>query len=525
VRVALSIVVLAVASAAAAPKKKPADPPAPPPPPPALTADEQRAFDVATKSEAQPTTAKLDDLVKVAPAGIDGLARYLARAHATDLATRRKALEQIKATVPDKNGHFVTPQRKDAKTEHADDELDWLAGLQALDAATPGLGEVVGDDLAIRALAATKDPQAARALFDAAFGADTIVMRDECGRYLRKMQPYSLPALTIESQGRDFDRKRYATYQLERLDRQEAGHALAAAMGDEALEIAILDAFRVTKHREAVHAVWSKIDADSPRVRAAARAAWLAYVTGPPPPPAPRKKLMMAGGKLTKKEKPLWLTYRELADNELRKAANELLHEDYPLEDPTLDDSDEWRRKKTVKVDVEELTKKLFDYYDKARTEREAAQWTAAKALADKGDLAGATAALDRLLAANPDRADRAAMADIYFRRGNELEAAQKWGDAAAAYSSAHGLDPKGARATDALAAHHFALGKALEAGGKDGGPDFRAAARLRPDYAPAKTAAATYDRPRPVWMLYAAASAALIALVLVAAAVVRRRA
>jgi len=77
------------------------------------------------------------------------------------------------------------------------------------------------------------------------------------------------------------------------------------------------------------------------------------YITGPPPPPAPVAKLNLPGGKKTKKAKPLWLTYRELADNELRKAANELFHEDYPLEDPTLedDDDDHPRRSKTVKVE------------------------------------------------------------------------------------------------------------------------------------------------------------------------------
>jgi tetratricopeptide (TPR) repeat protein len=524
---ALLFVMLAAATVAAAPKKPPVETaPAPPPPPPKpLTADDERAVELLKQIEATPQSAKVDDLGKLAPRAIDGVARQLARAHASTVVDRRKALEKIKAAVPDKSGHFVTPQRKDAKQEQADDDLDWLAKLVELDAETPGLGELVADDVAIRALSSTKDPRAAQVIFDTAFGADTTILRDECGRYLRKMGSASIPALTIESLAKDYDRKRYATYQLERLDRQEPGHALGAATGDDALEIAILDAFRTTKHREAVHAVWSKVDADSPRVRKAARDAWLAYVTGPEPPPAPRMRLKLPGGKLTKRPKPMWLTYRELADNELRKAANALLGKDYPLEDPTLDDSDAWRQSKTVKVDVEELTKELFAYYDNERAKRETAQWDAAKVLADKGDLAGATAALDRLLAADPARGERAAMAKIYFARGKELLAAQKWADAAAACSTAHGLDPKGAQAIDALAAHHFALGKALEAQGKDGGPDFRRAVALRPDYAPAKAAAASSEHPRPQWMLYAAACAAALALVLFGAAMVRRRA
>ena len=37
-------------------------------------------------------------------------------------------LEAINAQVPDKTGRFVAPERKSAKEEKADDDLDWLAG-------------------------------------------------------------------------------------------------------------------------------------------------------------------------------------------------------------------------------------------------------------------------------------------------------------------------------------------------------------------------------------------------------------
>jgi tetratricopeptide (TPR) repeat protein len=253
----------------------------------------------------------------------------------------------------------------------------------------------------------------------------------------------------------------------------------------------------------------------------------MAYITGPAPPPAPKKKLSLPGGKLTKKEKPLWLTYRELADNEIRKALNELLHEDLPLEDPTLDDrDDEHHKSKTVKIDLVEKTNELFKFYDDARAKREGEAWAAAKALADKGDIAGATTSLDRMLAMNPDGGDKAAMADVYFKWGKQLEQKAQFADAAAAYSKAAGLDPKGPHATDALAAHHFTQGKALEAKGLDGGPDFRKAVALRPDYSVAKAAAAHAEGgAKPTWMLYAAGTALLAALGLFAAAMVRRRA
>jgi len=553
-RGALILLLLAVTTVSAAPRAarrkaaKTADHPAktepaantkaPPPPPPPRTPgpDDPKAVAILERMVAGPDAAArkaaIAELTEIAPRTIDAIGEWLAREHKADLTERRAVLAEIKASVPDKKGTFSQPPRQTGKEQKADDDLDWQAELLALDrgsasgsADLPGLGEVIADDAAIRALAATKDMHAAQVIFDTAFGGETMIYRDECGRYLRKMEPASIPALTRESMGKDYDRKRYGTFQLERLDRQEPGKALDAALGDEALTIAILDVFRETHHREAVHAVWKRIAADSPRVRAAARAAWMDYITGPPPPPAPVAKLNLPGGKKTKKPKPLWLTYRELADNELRKAANELLHEDYPIVDPTLDDTE--HEKKPVPIDLEDVTKRLFAYYDAERTKQEAAQWTEAKQKADAGDLAAATQLVDRMLATNPDRSERADMAKLYFAWGKQLEGKQQWAEAAAAYSKAHGLDPKGASAGDALAAHHYTLGKSLEAQGKDGGPDFRRATQLRPDYAPARTAAkeAAPAAGRPTWMLYGAAGAAVLALMLFAAAMIRRRA
>jgi hypothetical protein len=546
-RGALVLVLIATASAAAAPGRpdrdearprdearaaKAAPGPAPEPARPAPGPDDARAVAILERVVAGPDAAArkaaIDELTAIAPRAVDAIGSWLRRAHTSDVAERRAVLAEIKASIPDKTGKFSQPARQTGKEQKADDDLDWQAALLALDPAMPGAGEVIADDAAIRALAASHDIRAAQLIFDAAFSADTMIYRDECGRYLRRMEPASIPALTSESMGKDADRRRYATWQLERLDRQEPGNALDAALGDEALTIAILDVFRRTHHREAVHAVWRGVDADAPRVRAAARAAWMEYITGPPPPPAPVAKLNLPGGKKTKKAKPLWLTYRELADNELRKAANELLHEDYPLEDPTLDDEDEHHRPKTVKVDLEDLTRRLLEYYDAARTKRDGEDWAAAKAKAGAGDLAAAAAMVDRMLAANPDRGnrgERAEMARLYLAWGKQLEGQQRWADAAAAYSKAHGLDPQGASASDALAAHHYTLGKALAAEGKDGGPDFRRAVALKPDYAPARSAAREVSGERPAWMLYAAAAAVVAAMMLFALAMLRRRA
>jgi hypothetical protein len=486
--------------------------------------DDAKALEILKRIEAGPDRkAAVDELMKIAPHAVEALGDWLARPHTTDMDTRRAALVLIDAAVPDKKGRFPERKRQSAKEMKADDEIDWLAKLLELPAATPGLGEVIADVAAIRALSATKDIRAAQLIFDTAFLPETMIYRDECGRYVRKMEPYSIPAITRESQGKQ-DRRRYATWQLERLDRQDPIKALSAAKGNEELQIAILEVFRTTKIREAVRAVWTKVNDDAPRVRAAARATWMDYITGPAPKPAPRAKLKLPGGKLTKKPKPLWLTYRELADNELRMAANELLHEDYPIEDETrLDDKEVNVR--VVKIDLEEVTKRLFEYYDGERGKKEREQWTAAKAKADAGDLAGATAMVDRLIATNPERAERAEMSKLYVAFAKQLEAKQQWAEASAAYSKAHGLDSQGSGASEILAAHHYALGKSLEAQGKDGGPDFRKAQQLKPDFTPAVMAATRAESGgKPTWMLYAAGLAVAAAAALFAVVLLRRR-
>ncbi|HTJ46367.1 MAG TPA: hypothetical protein VL463_29885 [Kofleriaceae bacterium] len=464
---------------------------------------------LAQSSDASAREAAAKELSAIGAHVTDVLAQHLARTRTSSIEDRRKALTAIHASVPDKNGVFKQPSRDDKPVD--DSKVDWIADLAKLDPATPGLGDVISDVAALRALGASKDIKAARVILDAAFGADTMIYRDECGRQLRGMAPYSIPALTIDSQAKSYDRKRYATYQLERLDRQDPTKALASAAGDEALRVAILDAFRTTHHREAVHAVLATVDDDSPRVREAARATWMAYVTGPPPPPAPKKKLVLPGGQLAKKETPLWMTYRELADFDLRKLSADLLGKAY-------DEKDE--------IDLEAVSKEIFAHYDAERQKRDDAVYQAAKERAKGGDLANATAVFDQLLAANPDRPWRAEMATCYFEYGKQLVSASKWRDAAAAYEKANVLDPSGANAKEAQAGHDFALGKALEAEGKDGGAALRRAASLQPDYASDKRVAeALGEGDKSPWLLYAAIAAGVLALVFFAVGMRRRTA
>src|SRR5687767_4959743 len=104
---------------------------------------------------------------------------------------------------------------------------------------------------------------AAEVIMDVAFGEQSMIYRDECGRNLRKLEPLSIPTLTRDSvQAKSDVRRRYATWQLERLDRQDPTKAIAAGTGNEELQVAIVEAFRATKHREAVGAVWATVDHD-----------------------------------------------------------------------------------------------------------------------------------------------------------------------------------------------------------------------------------------------------------------------
>lgn len=444
------------------------------------------------------------------------IVEFLERPRRTADAERRAVLEAIHADVPDEEGRFR--RRRDREVEvRTGDDFDWLAELAALDPAPPGAGEVMADVAAIRALAASEDIEAGASILAFAFSEVGLVYRDECGRYLRRMAPYSLPSLIEASESRENRAMaRYAGYQLERMDRKSPAKAIDHASMDEELEVAVLEAYRKTKPREGVAPILAATDDPSPRVRAAARAAWMSYVTGPEPPPAPKRRLKLPGGKLSEEPEPLWLTYRELADIEIRRIHEEVFGERAPR-----------------RASLQELSRKLFAHYDGLRADALAARYDAARKLAEAGDWQGAAAAHDRILAEAPDHPERAAMAAAYLEHGKALERAEAWRDAAAAYSKAHGLAPDGAHASAALAGHHFTLGKALEAEGKDGTAAFQRAAAIDPGRADeAEDAAETSvvlgragAASKQRWMLYAGVAGCASALILfILGLAVRRR-
>jgi hypothetical protein len=166
-------------------------------------ADDARALlaTLSTSTSKDERVAAAAKLAELGPHVVDVLAEFLKRKHESTPEQRRTLLRSIKASVPDKSGNFQSPGHEKAAKVRADDKFDWLAELVGLPPQA-GLGDTIADDAAIRALAASRQIAAATVILDVAFAADTMVYRDECGRYLRQMSPYSVPALILASQSK-----------------------------------------------------------------------------------------------------------------------------------------------------------------------------------------------------------------------------------------------------------------------------------------------------------------------------------
>jgi tetratricopeptide (TPR) repeat protein len=396
----------------------------------------------------------VEALLALDPMPIAELSKLLLeRKRASSDGDRRALLRQRGYDVPDEKGKFSNPGRETDKQEKANDKLDWLTPLYELPA-SPALTDLVLDLATIRALAASKDSRGAAAIVGFAFVPDGIAYRDECGRFLRRMSPWSLPALiraaeSPSGKNADKSRARYARYQLERLDRENPRKALNDAPTDE-LQVEVLQTFADSQYREAVFVVLDTVDHVSPVVRKAAREAWLEYATGRPPRPAPKQKLQLPGGKLSEEEVPLWLDHRELADISIRRRLEELTG-----------------KKPATKAKLAEMSTQLFAFYDGRRGARLDKDLAAGRAEAKGGKLAEAARRFDAILVQFPDYARRGEMAETYFKLGEELEGADKWREASTAFAKAHAVAPAGPLADQALSRHHKTRGHGLAAEGK----------------------------------------------------------
>jgi tetratricopeptide (TPR) repeat protein len=460
-------------------------------------------FDQLAAAKAADGRAKaLEAIVALDPMPVADVAAVLNRKRTSTDAERRTVLKARGFEVPDEKGKFSSPGRQTDKQEKANDELDWMKPLVGLPAA-PGLSDVLVDLAAIRALAASERSEGAAAILQFAFTTDGITYRDECGRFLRRMSPWSLPALIIGAESRRSDRSlaRYAKYQLERLDRENPRKALNDAATDD-LKIEILKAFADSQYREAVFAVLDAVDETSPPVRKAAREAWMEYATGRAPRPPPKQKLMLPGGKQSEKPVPLWLDHRELADISIRRRLEQLTGK--PPE-------------KSAKL--AEMSKQLFDIYDQKLGKKLDEELDAGLGEAKEGKVAEAAARFDRILVQSPSHPRRGEMADAYLRHGEALEKAGTLREAAAAFGKAHAVAPEGPLAGKALAQHHRARGHALQKEGKDGAAELARASEIAATVA--SDGGADGDRS---WMLYAGVGAAVGGLLLLGLGLAWRR-
>jgi hypothetical protein len=419
---------------------------------------------------------------------------------------RRVVLASFGAQIPDAAGVFKVPARPPKGGPPPDP--DWLVELGKLDQAQPAVAESKTIVETIRALGESKDPKAAQIILDFSFKPDGIAFRDEVGRNIRKMAPYSLPALLRASAQKRRDKgywARYASYQLDRLDKARPAYALKAAPDDELL-ILMLDAIREVKHADAVDAVLEYSNSNSHAVRKTARAAWMAYVTGPPPPPAPKAKRKLPGGKLTEEEMPLYLTYRELAIESLRRALTTI-------------EGNEPGKKETA----EGMTKRLFALYDKHREALwdgvmgEAAEAAKAKDYAKVGEK------YDRVLLADPFYSRRAEMVTGYLELGRAQARAKDWAKAATSFNKALSIDPKGPHAQEAEGELYSARAMVAEAEGRSGDDDL-ARAQKAGGGETMRAALRDHLKSRRGWMLYAGVGTGALALALFALLLLKRR-
>ena len=427
-----------------------------------------------------------------------------------------------------------TPRGKRPKP-HDPEAVDWLTALAALDVGHAELltdlptaevsaarAELLLRVALLRALGrlagensdGTRD--AVLAIFQAAFVADGL-LRDECGRTLRAISGPAVPTLVRIYNDRahyGFKMRRYAAYQLDRMDRMQPRKAISAAP-DDRVRAEILHAYGEVLAIDAVEAVLEQVGAGSHRVRREARWAWLRYVDGPVPPPAPKRKRKLPGGREESEEKEDYLNYRDMAVLVLGKAFQTLFGH---APDP--------------KLSPRAQTERLFAHYDAQREEKFRQVFDAGQAAEKAGDLRRAVEEYSWILANEPDYAHRALLAPAFARYGESLLAqvrgiptydpavangapppapAPKGEGAGAQIGTALGLlrvalllDPNLPQAAKLRARIHLLDGLQAQRAGASGLADFQLAAQHDPQLAAAQTALRQIKHMSPRWHIVA---------------------
>jgi hypothetical protein len=295
------------------------------------------------------------------------------------------------------------------------------------------------------------------------------------------MGSYGIPGLIRIYNNRtraNFKMRRYASYQLDRMDRLRPTKAIATAP-DDVVRADIIHAYGEVLALDAVEAVLEQVGARSHRVRREARWAWLRYVDGPPPPPAPKRKRKLPGGKEETEEKEDYLNYREMATLALQRTYQQL-----------------WNTEADPKLSAKELTDTLFQYYDRQDEEQFEQLFDSAKAHEQKGEIAKAVDEFGWILANQPDHPRRAEMSEVFCRYGEEMasrgERAGSWDDVARGLGwmrQAMALHPARPDAQKVWALIHLLDGKLAQQKGADGRSDFALAVAADPTLLAARQA------------------------------------
>lgn len=318
----------------------------------------------------------------------------------------KQVLKAIGASVPDSKGRFAEMDKK----------VDWLNGLLSIDwgAKDSSAKRVYAESLysvgLARALANSERIEAATTLLRFAYmhrGA----FRDECGRLLRKMGSYALPGLVRAAAIDDpeaYRMKRYADYQLDRMNRARPELALKKAETP-VLRAELLRAYGEMRLISAVKPTIARTHSKYANVRQAARWATMRYISGRKPKVI-KRKLTLTGGRLTQRERTLYLNYRQLAVAEIVQRYASLVSKQ------TQEDVNLKRLKE--EYDIRELALKLFSLEDKMRMAKTDKQLEDAFLAAERGDLERALKSFDRLLIWEPQHIKKNQIARFYLRAG-----------------------------------------------------------------------------------------------------------
>ena len=315
--------------------------------------------------------------------GISALHHELFRPKAVSDAAYKSALRAIGAIVPNRRGRFP---------ETRAEPVDWLVRLVESDNRNAGHADARYSVALLRALANTKKPDAAASILRFAYrhgGA----FRDECGRLLRQMGDWALPALIRAPLVDDplaYRMARYAAYQRDRLNRSRP--ELAIDQTDSRLKAEILHAFGEVRDLSAVPAIVNSTNDDNLTVRQSARWALLRFLDGPDQQVA-RRRLKLSGGRVSSSSQTLYLSGRKLAYHLLsEKLAQEQKKAGSDSTDP---------RSLRQRFGPGELASQLFAHWDQLRLRFRDTSLRRVRHLVMRGDPGGAMRTLDHELRTN----------------------------------------------------------------------------------------------------------------------------